>query len=379
MMTVLAGFSITRFEFARDRVIGDSQVRIDRVNLGLLELHDAEGRIGVGFFSSLFSPLPGQSAMARLFEAEAMPGLRRHEPAALINRQTRPRGGNRRPLPLNFEEAIDQALWDLHAKQLGLPLWRLLGGEKNTVRAYASGLDYHLSDKDFVRFFGGARERGFDAFKVKVGHPDVAWDLHRLKLLREAVGDGAILMVDSNEAWSPKEAIRRLHLYRDAGHAIFWVEDPTLRDDYAGLRAIADAVPFCHVNSGEYLDLQGKRELLEARGAEILNCHGRISHTLRAAWLAGEYGVPVSIGNTSLELGVHLAVALPECEWLEYSFQNTQVLAENPIVPDRGIATAPDAPGLGIVISDAARCELAVPESGARSVHPVPRSPLPLC
>src|ERR1700758_1786195 len=116
-MAALAGFSITRFEYARDRVIGDSQVRIDRINLGLLELHDAEGRTGMGFFSSLFSPLPPQAAMMRSFEAEAMPGLRGQEPAALINRQTRPRGGNRRPLPLNFEEAIDQALWDLHAKE----------------------------------------------------------------------------------------------------------------------------------------------------------------------------------------------------------------------------------------------------------------------
>ncbi len=55
---------------------------------------------------------------------------------------------------------------------------------------------------------------------------------------------------------------------------------------------------------------------------------------LRAAWLAAEYGVRVSLGNTFLELGVHLAAALPEVDWLEYSFQNYNHIAATPIVFD---------------------------------------------
>ncbi len=246
------------------------------------------------------------------------------------------------------------------------------------MRAYASGLDFNLDDSDFTALFRAAKARGFEAFKVKVGHPDLRWDLRRLALLRDAVGEGAVLMVDSNEAWSPKEAVRRLHAYRDAGHDIFWVEDPIMRDDFAGLRRVAAEVPFCHVNTGEYLDLSGKRALLEAGAVEILNCHGRISHTLRAAWLAGEHGIPVSIGNTPLELGVHLAAALPECEWLEYSFQNTHLIAAEPIIPDRGRAVAPDRPGLGIEISEEARRTLRVAEPGDGKALACPPGPLPL-
>ena len=52
-----------------------------------------------------------------------------------------------------FEEAINQACWDLAAKQAGLPLYRLLGGTNGRVRTYASGLDYHLSDAQYVEFF----------------------------------------------------------------------------------------------------------------------------------------------------------------------------------------------------------------------------------
>jgi len=55
-----------------------------------------------------------------------------------------------------------------------------------------------------VRFFRAARDQGFQAFKIKVGHPDPAWDLMRLRLLAEAVGPGHTIMVDANEAWTPK-------------------------------------------------------------------------------------------------------------------------------------------------------------------------------
>src|SRR6266542_4418640 len=100
----VAEFRITRFQFARDRVIGDSQVR----------------------------------------------GLDGQPPAGLIHRVSRPRGGNQRGFTLPFHEALQQALWDLAAKEANLPLWRYLGGSRDRVEAYASGLDFHLSDDAFV-------------------------------------------------------------------------------------------------------------------------------------------------------------------------------------------------------------------------------------
>ena len=52
---------------------------------------------------------------------------------------------------------------------------------------------------------------------------------------------------------------------------------------------------------------------------------------MRIGWLAAELGIPVSLGNTFLEVGVHMACALPEVEWLEYSFQNFDHLVDRPI------------------------------------------------
>ncbi len=102
------------------------------------------------------------------------------------------------------------ALWDLAAKQVGLPLHRLLGSRRDRVRAYASGLDFHLDDDEFTEFFGHADSIGYSAFKIKVGHPDFERDLHRLDLLTKTVRPGALVMIDANEAWGAKEALVKL-------------------------------------------------------------------------------------------------------------------------------------------------------------------------
>jgi len=376
-MTEIRDITITRFAFARDRIIGDSQVKIAECHVGALEIHCDDGLTGLGFFLNLFHPLPDRAELDRVFRLEALPGLLGKPPAGLIHRVARPRGGANRALSFGFGEAIDQALWDIAAKQAGLPLYRYLGGTNPRVRAYASGLDFHLSDAHYLEFFRQARALGFDAFKIKVGHPDLAWDLKRLRLLHEAVGAGATVMVDANEAWTPKEAIRRLHAYRDAGHDILWIEDPCIRDDYEGLRQVAEAVPFANINTGEYLDLTSKRRLIEERGVDILNVHGKPSDVMRAGFLAAEYGVRVSLGNTFLELGVHMAAALPEVDWLEYSFQNYNHLVETPMVFRDGHAFAPDRPGHGLTLSTAAREQHAV-DKVAAGLRPAPPSPIQL-
>ncbi len=358
----IEGFRLTRFQYRRERVIGDSQVGIAFAHYFTLELLSDDGKTGLGFGASLFHPLPALAEIERSFREEAWPGLEGQPPAGLVHRITRPRGGNARRMSLPFEEAINQACWDLAAQKAGLPLYRLLGGTNGRVRTYASGLDYHLTDAEYVDFFQQAAALGHRGFKIKVGHPDVEWDLNRLKLLKDAVGDAGPTMVDSNEAWSPREAIRRLDIYRRAGFDILWAEDPCIRDDFEGLREIREGAPWVHVNSGEYLDLRGKRKLIEARGVDILNVHGQVSDVMRAGWLAAEHGLPVSLGNTMLEIGVHLAAAQPEADWLEYSFQNYNHLVDMPIVMKDGFAIAPEQPGHGLVLSEAARRDHATPD-----------------
>ena len=259
------------------------------------------------------------------------------------------------------------ALWDLAAKEVDLPLHKLLGSRRDKVEAYASGLDFHLSDHDFSEFFGHADSIGYRAFKIKVGHKDFEWDLNRLKLVAKAVRPGALLMIDANEAWGAKEAVTKLEVIRRAGNDLLWVEDPILRNDFEGLRLLRESCGWTMINSGEYLDASGKRQLMQAGGTDILNVHGQVTDVMRIGWLAAEMGIPVSLGNTFLEVGVHMAAALPEVQWLEYSFQNFDHLVEEPVRIADGWAYAPDRPGHGLVLSETARREWARPKLLPRS------------
>lgn len=352
-MHLIERYGLFRFDVALDRTIGDSQVATRRLSMGALELEDSDGRVGTGFFHSVVEPLPGLDELHIRFKRDAAPALIGADPFSSTNRLERPRGGNIR-VSL-FQPGIEQALWDLQGQILDLPLHRLLGGRRDRVPAYASGLEFHLSDDEVRSFYATARAAGFTAFKVKVGHPDLAWDVARLQLVQQVVGSGCCLMADANEAWSPKEAIRRLFAFRDAGISLYWIEDPCLRDDAEGLRSISRAVPHVLVNGGEYLNAAGKRKLIEQGAVDVMNVHGAISDGLRIAWLAAEHGIPISVGNTNFEIGVHLAAALPEVGWLEYSFLSYNDLVETPIEFRDGYALLPDRPGHGLRLSDAAR------------------------
>jgi L-alanine-DL-glutamate epimerase-like enolase superfamily enzyme len=352
-------FTLTRFVVDLDRPIGDSQISVTQMWIGALELEDDSGNVGTGFFHSVTDPLPSLVELEKRFEHEVAPDVVGASPFAWVNRLSRPRGGNIRTSI--FHPSIEQAMWDLQGQILELPLHRLLGSRRDRVPAYASGLEFHADDEQVSDFYQTARAAGFSAFKVKVGHPDIEWDIRRLKLVRAVVGDDCLMMADANEAWSPKVAIRRLHAFREAGIDLYWMEDPCLRFDFEGLAAVRNAAPFTLINSGEYLDVSGKRQLIERRAADIVNLHGSIDDAMRIGWLAAEHGIPVAVGNTSFEIGAHIAAALPEAQWLEYSFFPYNHLIDEPIQFKDGYALLPERPGHGLKLAEAARGEFGRP------------------
>lgn len=118
---------------------------------------------------------------------------------------------------------VDQALWDLAARRMNTPLWRLLGGASATIGAYASGLGP-----------GGAIEtalahqaQGYRSFKLKVGF-NPQDDIENLRALRRALGDDARLMVDANQGWSRDEALRACPRLAESG--LDWIEEPLRAD-----------------------------------------------------------------------------------------------------------------------------------------------------
>ena len=352
----ITGYTLHRVRLKLPLPIGDSQVCYDEIWLTVLELATDTDLVGLGFERQFGSesdgegkhgmPSAGLTSLNEQFSHATSPLLEGRNPFELGLRITRPRGNN--VGAGFFMAAVETALWDLMAKSLGLPLYRLLGGTSARVPAYGSTLDFHLSDADFHAKLEQFSSRGFRAVKVKVGHPDVQWDLKRLRIVYDVMGSDVDLMVDANEAWSPKEAIRRAHIYRDAGFDIFWIEDPCLREDAFGYANVCAAIDFTRINAGEYVGFSRKRRLLECHGVDVLNLQGSISTGRALAHLAGDFGVPVSLGNTACEIGVHIAASLPECIYMEYSDLIWNHLAREPVQFEAGYAVAPDRPGHGI-------------------------------
>jgi len=347
----ITGYEIRHFAVPLDRSIGDSQIDpIDNYELAYLELETDVGLTGIGIDGVNFGgdvPLL-QGYLATQFNplGEDLCGK---APAALLHRQSRGRGGQYGDS--QFTRMIDFALWDLVAKHHDLPLYELLGASEAHVDAYASGLAFHHDSEATRRIYQQFADRGFVDAKVKVGFDTIEEDIERLQLVDEVFDGCRRLMADANEAFSPKEAIRRVRAYADAGFDLYWIEDPATRTDIEGVQRVADALTDTHLNGGEYVDLVGKRELLEARAVDILNVHG-ISSGQAAATIAHTYGVPLSVGNTPADLGAHIAAALPECRFVESSMSSVTDLLSDGIEFNNGQAILPKTPGHGIALDE---------------------------
>jgi len=361
-MDRIEAFRVSRFEVELPRTVADWRVAFDTFHLAALELRTDEGFVGLGFFGP--QPFPGihppLSEIERRIRVEVAPRLLGEHPAALLNRpaDSRPAHG---PGPHPYSSGVDMALWDLSAQIVGLPLFRLLGGTDPVVPLYASGVDFRLDDPAFADFYATARDAGFTAFKVKVGGSHDR-DLARVRAARDIVGAGSTLMIDANEAWPPKEALLRLESFeREGSPDLFWVEDPCRRDDLAGTAFVRAHAP-TRVNVGEFLDLPAQRRHLEAGACDVLNLRMPISHALASARLATEYAVPVTFGNSVCEVGAHVAAAVSELTFVEYSFMGLEQLVAEPYPIAGGMLVLPERPGHGLVLSDAARAQ---GESGA--------------
>jgi len=140
--------------------------------------------------------------------------------------------------------AIHMALWDIKGKALGQPLATLLGGLRERVSTYASGALMRTFPLDHVvKAASLLVEKGYRQMKMQLALPgDTApeREVDRASLIREAVGSDVDLMCDINQRWSVHQAIDIGRRVEDVH--LYWLEDVTTHDDYAGLARVADAL-----------------------------------------------------------------------------------------------------------------------------------------
>ncbi|MDA0642677.1 mandelate racemase/muconate lactonizing enzyme family protein [Nonomuraea ferruginea] len=255
--------------------------------------------------------------------------------------------------------ALDTALWDIKARAAGEPLWRLLGGRDRGVPAYASGLDIGLSDDELVSVYQVYAGHGLRAAKIK-GGLDIERDRHRLTLVREVLteaGRGARpgLMLDVNEAWNRKQAVRHVcELERTLD--LTWIEEPVRRWDADGLAAVGRGIR-ASVATGENLTgLEQFRPLLAAGAVDIVQTAvvWGVSHFLRVSALAHAHDLPVSpIGATPVAL-LHAATSVPNHLASELQDLHPPLGLSLDLYVEDGAFVLGDSPGLGITVDEQA-------------------------
>jgi len=351
----IADCTLKKFEAPIGRLIGDSQVNpISEFEFVVVELTTATGERGVGF--ERINLTGDHTISIETLASEFAPvseGVVGESPFSLRNRLTRPRGGNLGSE--RFTDAVDIALWDLCGRSLDFSVARLMGAgpDPDPVPAYASGISFPNDDESTRQVYREFSQRGFSSAKVKVGFPTIQEDIKRLELVQDVMGEDGKLMVDANEAFSPKEAIRRLKAYRGAGFDVYWFEDPVLRTDIDGIKQVERAATQTLINVGEYVGEEHTARMLERGAADIVNLRG-LSSGLTAARLANTHGRPLAVGNTPGDVGVHLAAAVPEMTTIEWSKPGWGELLESSVTFEDGQARVPDGPGHGLTASDTA-------------------------
>jgi len=194
-----------------------------------VRVEDEDGQAGWGEVWANF-PSTGAEHRARLVNevlAPMLSGFAAHEPSDVFDTLTRGtsvlalQSGEFGP----FAQAIagiDLAVWDLYARRRNMALWKMLGGNRNQIRVYASGINPTGSRQ----MAEAALSRGHRALKLKIGF-DLAADRANLASLHQLVGDG-MLAADANQAWSTERALEIAPHLAEFGLA--WLEEPIRAD-----------------------------------------------------------------------------------------------------------------------------------------------------
>src|SRR5689334_16058889 len=209
--------------------------------------------------------------------------------------------------------AIDIACWDLKGKAAGKSVAALLGGLRDRVPTYASGALMRPHPIDYLAKAGPRLvDMGFRQMKMQCGsEPTIAASVERVRVMRESVGRDVDLMCDINQLWSVHHAVdvgRRI-----ADYHLYWLEDPTAHDDFAGLARIADALD-TPIAAGEYhYGIVPFRHLLEARSVDIVMIDllrvGGITQWMKVAGMAEAFNLPV-VSHLVPVIHVHLIAAI---------------------------------------------------------------------
>ncbi len=259
---------------------------------------------------------------------------------------------------------IDPALWDIRAKAVGWPLYRLLGGSAKAVPAYAGGVS--LGYQDPQALIDEARphlDAGYKALKLRVGDTPKR-DIERIAAVRKAFGDDVVILTDANIGYSVEDARAAMPAMEELD--VGWLEEPFPPHDHRSyeLAATFSSVPLA-AGENHYTRYEFNR-VIEDGSITILQPDlsktGGITEALRIAAMASAYKLTInphsSMTGINLAASIHFLAAIDNGGWFEGDvsrnnhFRDTLTSTPYTVGAD-GCVRPLEKPGIGVDVDEA--------------------------
>lgn len=253
---------------------------------------------------------------------------------------------------------VDTALWDLYAKSVGQPLYKLLGAYRDKLPTYASSVTFPTVE-EFVDDVVKNKEKGYQGYKIHVAGK-AKFDIEVCTAVREAVGDDYPLMVDVAGAYNHAEALRVGRVLEELQY--HWYEEPLRDYDIHGYKKLSDdldipvagveVIPGGIYTTTEYIT---ERAVDIVRG-DVSFSYG-VGHLKKTAALAESFGLNLEVhtnANTHLDAAnLHVAASIKNTDFFEqlvpekfFQFEVCPPLH----IDDEGFVHVPQGPGIGLEI-----------------------------
>ncbi len=321
--TPISQSSVRLYTIPTDAPEADGTLSWTETTMVLIELH-AGGLTGLGYTYAD----PATATLAHALLGKIVNGADVFDHAAIHQRLLHHvRNSGECSVTHMAIAAIDNALWDLRARLLDVPLVSLLGSVRPGIPVYGSGGFTTYTDEQLTAQLGGWANDGLSMVKMKIGtHPED--DPRRVEVARRAIGPEVELFVDANGAYTVTQAIRLAHSF--AQDDVRWFEEPVSSDNLTGLSQVRERAPIgMDIAAGEYgYTAWYFRRMIDAEAVTVLQadatrCAG-ITGFLQAAALCWAANLPLS-AHCGPSMHVHVCCSVPRAIHLEFFHDHARI------------------------------------------------------
>ena len=326
----------------------------------IIRLHTAEGIIGQAYTGDEDSTL---EPILNIIQNEIEPLLVGQDASNIercwqLTRHTTFDILRDRRLALVATASVDAAIWDAYGQLLNESLWRIWGGFRSSIPVIEIG-GYYGMKLPLEEEVEQARSRGVAGMKLKIGGRTPAEDAARIRSARKAAGNNFVLMVDANQAWTPREAIEFVRHTEDLN--LYWFEEPCEWDnDAADMRNVrlSTGIRICAGQSEH--SAAGCRRLMESDAIDFCNFDaswsGGPTEWRRVAAIAQTFKIGMA-HHEEPQVASHLLASIPHGSFLETFNPDRDpiwpyLMLNRPDVVN-GMLRLPDGPGYGWELDEA--------------------------